>query len=167
MEDEDWKKEISSIPPLKSKKEYVFSSVGGSKDILIGKGVEIKSKYFKNNNVENLHFLDLGIEKSIKDKIKNKTLKIESKFDMHGLTIDEAFNKLVSFIEESYNRRKRIVLVVTGKGVKRDAFNSSIRENLVKWINSPLLQKYVQAFDYAMQQEGGEGAFYILIKKIS
>ena len=45
---------------------------------------------------------------------------IEDKLDLHGFKEEEANNLLEDFINRSIENGKRLVLVITGKGIRRE-----------------------------------------------
>ncbi|HEY1384220.1 MAG TPA: Smr/MutS family protein, partial [Dongiaceae bacterium] len=60
---------------------------------------------------------------------------------------------------------KRNVLVVTGKGMTTSK-TGILRQAVPRWLNEPAFRALVLAFDYAEPQHGGEGALYVLIKRV-
>lgn len=102
--------------------------------------------------------LDLRIERnlSLGDVV------IEARLDLHGKTESEAHEKLLDFVEEQHRRKRRLVLVITGKGREGAA---PLRVNVPRWCGvSPLAEK-VLAVRAAAPHHGGDGAYYVLLKK--
>mgnify|MGYP001311828855 FL=1 len=115
---------------------------------------------------------------NIEDKDKNLSkfkipVKEVRKLDLHGCSLDEANNKVRIFINKSYEENFRKLLVVTGKGSRSKAYEDPYRSddmsilknsvpNFIK-SNEDLLNKIIK-ISKAEQQDGGDGAFYILLK---
>ena len=115
---------------------------------------------------------------NIEDKDKNLSkfkipVKEVKKLDLHGCSLDEANNKVRIFINKSYEENFRKLLVVTGKGSRSKAYEDPYRSddmsilknsvpNFIK-SNEDLLNKIIK-ISKAEQQDGGDGAFYILLK---
>ena len=115
---------------------------------------------------------------NIEDKDKNLSkfkipVKEVRKLDLHGCSLDEANNKVRIFINKSYEENFRKLLVVTGKGLRSKAYEDPYRSddmsilknsvpNFIK-SNEDLLNKIIK-ISKAEQQDGGDGAFYILLK---
>ena len=115
---------------------------------------------------------------NIEDKDKNLSkfkipVKEVRKLDLHGCSLDEANNKVRIFINKSYEENFRKLLVVTGKGLRSKAYEDPYRSddmsilknsvpNFIK-SNEDLLNKIIKISN-AEQQDGGDGAFYILLK---
>ena len=116
--------------------------------------------------------------KNIEDKEKNLSesiipVKEVKKLDLHGCSLEEANSKVKIFINKSYEENFRKLLVVTGKGLRSKAYedpyrsdNMSILKNSVPNFiksNQDLSNKIIK-ISKAEQQDGGDGAFYILLK---
>ena len=108
------------------------------------------------------------------DKLKKKSpLKIKS-VDLHGYTLDQANKFIESFIIKSYEENINKLIVVTGKGLhsqnEKDPYVSrelsilkySVPEFILKNKN---LMNIIYEIKDANIEDGGEGAFYILLKK--
>lgn len=102
--------------------------------------------------------LDLRIERNL----SLGDVMIEAKLDLHGKTESEAHEKLLAFIETQYKRGRRLVLVITGKG--KDG-TSVLRSNLPRWCDVPPLDECVLAVRTAAPHHGGDGAYYVLLRK--
>ena len=108
------------------------------------------------------------------DKLKKKTpFKIKS-IDLHGYTLDQANKSIENFIIKSYQESINKLIVVTGKGLhsqnEKDPYVSrelsilkySVPEFISK--NKNLTNIIIEITD-AKIEDGGEGAFYIFLKK--
>ena len=87
---------------------------------------------------------------------------IESKLDLHGQTEAEAHARFLAYIDRQQNCGRRLVLVITGKG--RDG-HSVLRANLPRWCDVPPLDDKVWAIRTAVPLHGGDGAYYVLLRK--
>ena len=104
---------------------------------------------------------------------KDKSIKI-SEIDLHGFTLDEA-NKIVDrFINESYEKGINKIRIVTGKGLHSDNEKnpyiskdlSILKYSIPEYIKkNNELMKLIIEFKEATVQDGGDGAFYIHLKK--
>ena len=104
---------------------------------------------------------------------KRKTTKILD-IDLHGYTLDDANKKIEEFIKECFENNINLIKVVTGKGLhsnnERNPYISkdlgilkySVPEYIKK--NTELMKLIIQ-FKEAPIEDGGEGAFYIFLKK--
>ena len=104
---------------------------------------------------------------------KDNSIKI-SEIDLHGSTLDEA-NKIVErLINKSYDEGVSKIRIVTGKGLHSDNEKnpyiskdlSILKYSVPEYIkNNNQLMKLIIEFKEASIQDGGEGAFYIHLKK--
>ena len=108
-------------------------------------------------------------QNNITDSVKNKY-----KFDLHGLTLDEANKKVKEVIKSCSEKNFREILLITGKGLhsnQEDVYKSSdfskLRFSVPEFINSdPETSKLIISITKPPQNEGGEGALLIKLKKL-
>ena len=121
---------------------------------------------------------------SKKDKLPNKDLDLESSvnkkiiktIDLHGFSLIDANNFIEKFIKECFENNVHKIIVITGKGLRSQndknpyiSKDLSILKNSVpKFIKSkPSLIELIKEIKKANIEDGGEGAFYILLRKRS
>lgn len=91
-------------------------------------------------------------------------LKIDGRLDMHGMTLDEGYAALERFLHYAQGQGFKIVLVITGKGAV--SAENTLRRQLPRWIQETSLSPLVAFFHApAKQQDGGQGACYIGVRK--
>ena len=96
------------------------------------------------------------------------------KLDLHGLSLDEA-NKIVKkFIIDSFNKNYKKILIITGKGSRSKSHNnpyissklSVLKYSVPEFIeNHKDLKNKIIKISKADLIDGGEGAFYVFLKK--
>ena len=104
-------------------------------------------------------------DKDKKHQIKSSTNKF--RFDLHGLTLDEANKKVKEIIKFCSEKNYREILLITGKGLhsnNEDVYKSSdlskLRFSIPEFINSdPDISRLILSTVNPPQNEGGEGAF--------
>jgi DNA-nicking Smr family endonuclease len=111
------------------------------------------------------HGTSHGIDRRQAARFRKGKLAIEGKIDLHGRTQQDAHDDLLAFLKRAYAAGKRTVLVVTGKGMTT-AKTGILRQAVPRWLNEPAFRALVLAFDYAEPQHGGEGALYVLVKRV-
>ena len=97
------------------------------------------------------------------------------KLDLHGLSLIEA-NKIVKkFIIESFNNGYKKLLIVTGKGSRSKSYEnpylseklSVLKYSVPDYIkNDENLNNKISRTAKAAIKDGGEGAFYIFLRKV-
>ena len=104
---------------------------------------------------------------------KRKTTKILD-IDLHGYTLDDANKKIEEFIKECFANNINLIKVITGKGLhsnnERNPYISKdlsiLKYSVPEYIKkNNQLMKLIIKFKEATIDDGGEGAFYILLKK--
>lgn len=88
---------------------------------------------------------------------------IAGRVDLHGLTLERARPVLESFILGAVERGDRLVLVITGKG---SGGRETLRGMTPMWLSQPPLRTLVAGVQQADRKHGGEGAFYVALKKL-
>ena len=106
-----------------------------------------------------------GLDRKRGDKLRKGKLEIEGTLDLHGMTRDQAQGAVRRFIEASQSMGRRTVLVITGKGYTHGG-DGVLRSELPRWLNADPLRSKIVAFDFAQPRHGGQGAFYVYIKKV-
>jgi len=111
------------------------------------------------------HGAQPGLDKATARRLKRGQVQIEGRIDLHGLTQAEAHRALNAFLEASTAAGKREVLVITGKGTRRDGSIGVLRQAVPRWLNDYPNRALVVAFSHAAPKDGGEGALYVRLKK--
>lgn len=124
-----------------------------------------------------------NIDKKTKRKLTKGTQEVDRSIDLHGLTQDQAFRLLKSAVEGAVKRGDKTLLVVTGKGGARfsqtgldtpvayrtrdefDHFGGVLKRMVPVWLNGSELKPFIQSYDVAAKEHGGEGALYILLRR--
>lgn len=83
--------------------------------------------------------------------------------DLHGLTKDEAFTALKTFLINSYNNNVKKILVITGKGNPNNP--ETIKILTPRWLEYTELKNYITDYGPAPIKYGGSGAIEIIVKK--
>ena len=106
--------------------------------------------------------------------LKERKIKRVETFDLHGFSLDEANKKVKELILNSYEKKVNKLIIVTGKGLhsqnEKDPYVSKelgiLKYSVPEYIRSDNeLMKIINNIEYANIQDGGDGAFYIYLKK--
>ena len=116
-----------------------------------------------------------------KDKLPNKDFKPVNKnvlkvrsIDLHGYTLEQANNVIEEFILKAYEEKVGKIIVVTGKGIHSDVEKdpyvskdlSILKYSVPEFINNNQnLTRVINDIQDAAIEDGGSGAFYIILKK--
>jgi DNA-nicking Smr family endonuclease len=103
-----------------------------------------------------------GIDKRTAERFRKGQREIEGRLDLHGMTQDAAWRRLVSTIERAHRDGKRALLVITGKG---NAGGGVLRTTVPRWLTEAPLKPLVLAHAPAQPKDGGSGALYVLLRR--
>ena len=104
-------------------------------------------------------------------KVARGRREIDATLDLHGLTQDQAYARLVRFLDFAAASGARTLLVVTGKGQGErpvpfaEAPRGILRERFLGWVEAEPLAGRIASVRQAHQRHGGRGAFYVLLKR--
>lgn len=182
----DWADEISDVSPIKGRKKKAFElPVDDWSDL---SNLKPRQRAQKSNpatitaapeenfrtttgnvSIDQLETnLLSGYDPSLDLKTRKRLAKGEYSFsarlDLHGYTMDEAWDSCMKFINQAFEQRLRCVLLVHGKGKGYgDKGNMGlIKAQISGWLsNSP----HVMAYHTALPKHGGSGAVYVLLRK--
>ena len=107
----------------------------------------------------------LGLDLGIVAQLQSRQFSPESHIDLHGLNSEQAFSNLVAFFRSSYYKGVRVALVVTGRGLNSMNGVPILRAKVQDWFTHDPFKRVVLAFCTAKQEDGGAGAFYVLLRK--
>lgn len=95
----------------------------------------------------------------------------EARIDLHGLTLAEAHPELIHFILGSHAAGMRLVLVITGKGKRREDTGpipqrmGALRHQVPQWLRVAPLGPVVLQVSEAHLKHGGSGAYYVYLRR--
>ena len=108
------------------------------------------------------------------DKFQKRVSKKIKSIDLHGYNLDEANRYVEDFIIKSYDENIYKIIVVTGKGLhsqnEKDPYVSKdlsiLKFSVPEFIsNDEILKSLIYEIQDAKIEDGGSGAFYIILKR--
>ena len=96
------------------------------------------------------------------------------KIDLHGLSLDQANKKIGMLINKYFKEGVKKIVVITGKGLRSKTVDnpyaskdlSILKNSVPDYINTNLkIKNKIKNISKAEIKDGGEGAFYIFLKK--
>lgn len=112
-------------------------------------------------------------------KLRTGQVEIDARIDLHGMRQAEAHTALRGFLHAGHRKGHRVVLVITGKGApagstRDDHWSESmgrsergiLRRNVPQWLSEPDLRGIVVSFTPAAIRHGGDGAFYVHLRRL-
>ena len=120
------------------------------------------------SNNDRLSDKDFNLNKNRNEKEIIKTI------DLHGFSLENANKVIEEFITKCFESNVSKIVVITGKGLRsKTAKNpyvskdlSILKHSVPNFIKSKLnLMKIIKKIEEAKIEDGGEGDFYIFLKK--
>lgn len=109
-------------------------------------------------------------DRDVSRALSRRKLAPEATIDLHGMTLAAAERAVTAFLARVSAQDMRVVLVVTGKGLRREGertIDGRIRAEFVGWLNRGDNRDRVRAVRAAHAHHGGTGAFYLLLRRRS
>ncbi len=122
------------------------------------------------------NFLNNHEKIEIKDNEQNKEFKmnLEKSIDLHGYTLDNANNKIYTFILDCFEKKVNKINIITGKGLRSKNTNdpyqskdlSILKYSIPNFIknNDELMEKILKIDEDAVESPS-KGSFDIILKK--
>ncbi len=117
-----------------------------------------------------------GVDGRTEERLRKGQIDPDASLDLHGHTEHSAHDALLNFLRNAQMRGCKLAVVVTGKGAPRaddapfdlelDRKARGILKTVVpRWFAEPAFARYVAAVRQAHRRHGGEGAFYVYLRK--
>ncbi len=118
-----------------------------------------------------------GVDGRTSGRLHRGALEPDARLDLHGMTEQTAHHALASFVHGAAARGYRLVLIVTGKGLKpadpHEPFDLELvqrrrgvlRAMAPRWLAEPELAGLVADVRPAHRRHGGDGALYVYLRK--
>ncbi len=173
--DDIFLKQMKGVSPIKKnnriKKEDPKTNYKSEKKNIL-KQKKSTTSYLSTETKNSEFFLE---KIDLKKGIKKGSFHIDKKIDFHGKSLLESEEQFNNTIIESYSRGQRCLLFVTGKGLfksknykesyKPKLYHGIIRASFIEWARSKKISKYILSFEQASIEHGGDGAFYVYLRK--
>lgn len=115
---------------------------------------------------------DAQIDARTATRLKRGQIPIEARIDLHGMFQKDAKDALTRFLLGAHAQGIRCVLVVTGKGKlildgQRADENTpgKIKRSFKGWLKEEPLASIVLKAQVSQIKDGGEGAYYVLLRR--
>jgi len=106
-----------------------------------------------------------GFNHTLLTRLRSGEFRPQHTLDLHGLRIEQAKEQVWLQLRQSFLKDQRTVLIVTGKGKHSITGESSLREAFIEFVSHPKVRDIVLAYATAHPRDGGDGAFYVLLRR--
>jgi len=95
-------------------------------------------------------------------RVRRGRVEVDYTLDLHGFSEIDAKTKLLNTLLATTTNKT--ILVITGKGERG---NGVLRTALPNWLKTPEFSNLVYGFAQAHKRHGGDGAWYVFLRKVS
>jgi len=106
-----------------------------------------------------------GLDRRSVKRLKKGDVTIDARIDLHGSTQSDAHHRLERFIRDCHDNDYRLVLVITGKGLRQDGGVGILREAVPRWLGEAPNRSKILGYSYAAPKDGAQGALYVRLKR--
>jgi DNA-nicking Smr family endonuclease len=110
---------------------------------------------------DTLQFRRSGLQTRVMQRLRRGDYPIEAVLDLHGYTVNQAFDAFEQFLLQARSRSWRCVLIVHGKTARGESQVPILKNRVNQWLRE---ESQVLAFCSAKQNHGGVGAVYVLLR---
>lgn len=96
-------------------------------------------------------------------KLQRGQVMPEASIDLHGRSVSQAWVDMGQFLQRAQAKGLRCVLVIHGKGNTTPTGMGGIKQNIGHWLS---LTPIVLGYHSARPEHGGDGALYVLLKRL-
>jgi DNA-nicking Smr family endonuclease len=107
----------------------------------------------------------IDVPQTMLRKLRHGAFPVDARVDLHGLDAATARGAVETFLREKRVAGERCVLVVHGKGDHSPRGHGVLRLEIAGWLAEGAASEHVAAFATAANEDGGEGAVYVLLRR--
>lgn len=96
-------------------------------------------------------------------RIRRGRVAVETVIDLHGHTQVTALSALIEFFSRNRLNGEKSVLVITGKGRNGTGI---LRARFLEWLGREDIREHVTGYSTAHRKHGGDGAFYVFLRRL-
>ncbi len=176
MEEDFFLKNMKDVKPFKKDTPIVKTKTINKKKVKLDKKTNTKNYNKKTINEYKVSNSEFKLSFSeVNKELKRGKINIDRRIDLHGYNLVEAYEKFITEVKKNYNKNKRCILFITGKGVHKKTeneqdksqklFYGKIKNSIINWINEDDLKKYILTYQDAGFEHGGDGAIFVYLRK--
>lgn len=144
-------------PPLQQPEDDGAATMAKILDGRIDFDLEFSDEY--------MHGQVKGLDSKVFRRLKAGQYAVEAHLDLHGMTLEQAYDALLFFLREAYFSGRRVVLLIPGRGKGSPQGLSLLKREIQHWLTREPLKRVVLAYCTALPRHGGAGALYVMLRK--
>ena len=176
MEEDFFLKSMKGVRPFKKSTSIIKTKKTDKNNLKLNKITKIKNTTKQTKDDYKVISSEFKLSFSeVNKELKRGRVKIDRRIDLHGYGLAEAHEKFRSEVKRNYDKNKRCLLIITGKGVYKKIeneqetspklFYGKIKNSIINWINEDDLKKYILTYQDAGFEYGGDGALFVYLRK--
>ncbi len=176
MEEDFFLKNMKGVKPFKKDALIVKTKTTNKKNVKLDKKTNTKNTSNQTTTAHKVRGSEFKLTfGDVNRELKRGKINIDRRIDLHGYSLVEAHEKLTGEVKKNYNKNKRCLLIITGKGIhkkteneqstKPKLFYGKIKNSIINWINEDDLKKYILTYQDAGFEHGGDGALFVYLRK--
>ena len=161
-----WAKLAATVTPLHGRKPKAKVAVTGTTPppVAPAKPVRIAAK------AQLTPVSAVGLDSHWDRKFKQGAIAPDYTLDLHGHTLDQAYDRLMAGLDQALAMHARVVLLIAGRSrpvdpADRSEKRGAIRAKLLDWLAASRHSDAISAVRRAHIRHGGEGALYLVLKR--
>ena len=114
---------------------------------------------------------EAGLDRRTAERLRRGVRTPDARIDLHGMTAERAHRVCLTFLGDAMAQGHRLVLVITGKGGRRDEDDAwgrgrgVLKDQLPGWLRASHLRHHIVGIYEASARHGGGGAYYVYLKR--
>jgi DNA-nicking Smr family endonuclease len=160
-------KNVNSVKKILNTKNNMKHETANNESIK--KDIKSDITIAKNNtNIQELDpkIIPSGISASQADKLRKGKIRPERTIDLHGFTQLRAHSYINDELIKCHRRNIRSILIITGKKYGKMGAEGVLKKEVPKWLNLSPLKEIILMTSWATPRDGGEGALYVLLRRV-
>jgi DNA-nicking Smr family endonuclease len=106
-----------------------------------------------------------GVDRALLGRLRAGEFAVQGHVDLHGMTKDQAHQRVRRFVSDCRRSGWRCVLIVHGRGQHSKDQIPVLKQAVRSWLERGPLARHVLAFSTARPRDGGAGALYVLLRR--
>ena len=176
MEEDFFLKNMKGVKPFKKDTSKIKTKTNDKNNLKLDKKTKTKKTTEQTTNERKVSRSEFKLSfGDVNKELKRGKIKIDRRIDLHGYGLVEAYEKFISEVKKNYDKNKRCLLIITGKGAHKKVeneqdvspklFYGKIKNSIINWINEDDLKKYILTYQDAGFEHGGDGALFVYLRK--
>ncbi len=113
---------------------------------------------------------EAGLDGHWDRRLKAGAIQPDFTLDLHGHSLDTAYDRLMSGLDQAMAMEARVVLLIAGRSrpvdpADRGHRRGAIRAKVLDWLAASRHENAISAVRRAHIRHGGEGALYLILKR--